>query len=311
VKGSVHLRGIVIAGVLAAVALALGLVTLAMNQTASQAAPPKTIIPLKDRHRVNAVKKTPSAAKKVAPKKKAAPLDPNYVAALKAGLPRSVAHGLQTHGAVVVELTSASDPVAEQAAGEAKAGAALGGASYVAVNVDRNGGDVEVLTRVLGKLPVTPAALIYTRPAKLATTLPGFNDRTVVQQAVANALPDVPVAAGTDWAAKANAICAASQAQLATLTGSGKTDFHQAFSTIAKQQAQLDKLTAPPGGAAAIKAANAKLRLGMKLLEEDATKHLTGEKAGQAFIQALAALEPAFATYNSLGATVCAGTSSS
>jgi hypothetical protein len=186
VKGSVHLRGIVIAGVLAAVALALGLMTLAMNQTASQAAPPKTIIPLKDRHPAAVV----NAKKKTAPahKKKAAPLNPNYVAALKAGLPRSVAHALGTHAVVVVELTSKSDAVAELSAGEAKAGAGLAGASYVPVDVDNNGGDVEVLTRLLGKLPVTPAALVYVRPATLAATLPGFNDRTVIQQAVANML---------------------------------------------------------------------------------------------------------------------------
>ena len=49
VAATAHLRGIVIAGALAALALALGFVTLAMNQTTSKAAT-HTIVPLKDRH---------------------------------------------------------------------------------------------------------------------------------------------------------------------------------------------------------------------------------------------------------------------
>ena len=190
--GSAHLRGIVIAGVLAAVALALGFVTLAMNQTASQAAP-KTIIPLKDRHHAVVTRKTTDASaqtkgSKAKPKVKPKPKpDPNYVAALQAGLPRSIARALAKHPVVVVQLTSKSDPVAQLAAGEAKAGADEANAAYVAVNVDTNGGDVEVLTRTLGQLPTAPAALIYMRPGKLVTTLPNFNDRTVVEQAVVSA----------------------------------------------------------------------------------------------------------------------------
>jgi hypothetical protein len=190
VTGSVHLRGIVIAGTLAAVALALGFVTLAMNQSASQAAP-RTILPLKARHHATTVRNTTGAAAKpkahkAKPKPKPKP-DANFVAALQAGLPRSVARALAKRPVVVVQLTSKSDPVAQLAAGEAKAGADEAKAAYVVVNVDSNGGDVEVLTRTLGQLPTTPAALIYTRPAKLVTTLPNFNDRTVIKQAVVSA----------------------------------------------------------------------------------------------------------------------------
>lgn len=194
--GSVHLRGIVIAGVLAAVALALGFVTLAMNQTASQAAP-RTILPLKARHHTAVVRTTEGVATKKAKAGKAragkaragkAKPDPNFVAALQAGLPRSVARALAARPVVVVQLTSKSDPVAQLATGESKAGAAEAKASFVAVNVDSDGGDVEVLTRTLGQLPTAPAVLIYTRPARLVTTLPNFNDRTVVEQAAVSAL---------------------------------------------------------------------------------------------------------------------------
>ena len=178
---SVHLRGIVIAGALAFLALALGFVTLAMNQTASKAAV-HTIVPLKDR--AHATTRTPASA---VPKKAKAKPNVHLVAALKAGLPRSIAAQLAAHRVVIVELWSNSDSVGKLAEGEAKAGAALAGAGYIGVNVDVDGGAASEVTRVLGKLPVAPAALVYTRPGTLTTTLPGFNDRTVVQQAALSA----------------------------------------------------------------------------------------------------------------------------
>jgi hypothetical protein len=178
----------VIAGVLAAVALGLGFVTLAMNQTASNATPAKTIVPLHLRQhavaRTTAGVTTPKVAKK---KTHVVRIDPNFTAALKAGLPRSVAHALAAHPVAVVQLTSQDDAVAKLALGEAHAGATLAGAGFVTIPVDGNGGDVEVMTRLLGKLPVSPATLVYIRPATLFLTLQGFNDRTVVQQAAANA----------------------------------------------------------------------------------------------------------------------------
>jgi hypothetical protein len=193
VKPSPHLRGIVIAGVLAAVALALGFVTLAMNQTASQASTPKVIVPFKDRHHSTVAKKAAAASKKTVAAKPAKPkVDPNYAAAIAAGLPPVVAKALAASPVAVVQLTSAADPVAQIAAGESKSGAALSGAAYVPVSVDRDGGAVEALTRALGTLPDAPASLVYVRPATLSVTLTGFNDRTVVEQAVADALASLP-----------------------------------------------------------------------------------------------------------------------
>jgi hypothetical protein len=188
VTGSAHLRGIVIAGALAAVALALGFVTLAMNQTASNA-PAPAITPLKLRHHGAPARRTTSAARPQVVKKKkhVVRVDPNLTAALKAGLPRSVARGLAAHRVAVVQLTSHGDQIAQLALGEARVGAGLAGAALVSVDVDGNGGAVEVLTRLLGKLPIAPATLVYIRPATLYVTLPGFNDRTIIQQAAANA----------------------------------------------------------------------------------------------------------------------------
>lgn len=196
---SAHLRGIVIAGGLAALALALGFVTLLMNQTASQAGA-HTVLPLKARHHTTTSKGTATVhvVKRV---------DPNLVAALEAGLPRAVAKALAAKPVVVVELTSQQDSVAKLALGEAKAGASDGGAAFVSVNVDTDGGNVQVLTRLLGTLPMTPAALIYTRPATLYLTLTGFNDRVTVQQAAENAAP-IKVVAASNWSSSADALCA-------------------------------------------------------------------------------------------------------
>jgi hypothetical protein len=82
---------------------------------------------------------------------------------------------------------SPSDPVAQLATGDAKAGAALAGASFVAVDIDHDGAQVSALARALGSLPTTPATLVYVRPGTEAMTLTGYNDRTTVEQAVESA----------------------------------------------------------------------------------------------------------------------------
>jgi hypothetical protein len=180
-----------IAGALAALALALGFFTLSMNQSSSRAAV-HTVLPLKQRHTSSAGAASAASAKGVAAKPHVAAkpkpkLNPILVTALKAGLPRSVGQALAARRVVVVQLTSSGDHVASLAAGEAKAGAALAHASFVQVDVDKDGGDVETMTRLLGKLPMAPATLVYARPGALFVTLNGFNDRTTIQQAAANA----------------------------------------------------------------------------------------------------------------------------
>jgi hypothetical protein len=132
-------------------------------------------------------------AKGVKPAKPAKPkVNPNFTAARAAGLPTDVAQALAASPVVVVQLTSVSDPVAQLADSEAKSAAALAGAAYVQVSVDRDGGAVEQLTRTLGKLPDAPSTLVYVRPGTEAATLMGFNDRTVVEQAIADALASLP-----------------------------------------------------------------------------------------------------------------------
>jgi hypothetical protein len=87
----------------------------------------------------------------------------------------------------LVALTSSTDSVAIMATRETEAGARLGGASFVRVSVDHDGGDASALTALIGKLPAAPATLVYIRPGTLYLQMPGFNDKTTVQQAARNA----------------------------------------------------------------------------------------------------------------------------
>ena len=319
-SGSLHLRGIVLAGALAALALALGFVTLAMNQTASRATP-QTILPLKDRHHGTAAKRVapakPVAPHRVAPAK---PADPNVVAAERAGLPAQVANALGRSPVAVVELSSREDPVAQLSAVEARLGAADAGAAFVAIGVDSDGGAVGTLTRLLGRLPDVPASLVFVRPATLYVTLPGFNDRKAVQQAAASAALTVvpPPVAAPSWAQQADALCAAASSQLAALGGPSnakrlaaqKSRFEGIATTFL---AKLKELTPPAGSAAQVAQLN-------RLLEENfaaidgmvAAYTLKNRPAMAAALHRAGAIAPQLnGLVRQLGATGCAGLATS
>jgi hypothetical protein len=304
----------VLAGALAALALALGFVTLAMNQTASHATV-HTIIPLKDRHpgASSLAKATVKAPAK--PGRKAPVLDPNFVAAKQAGLPVSVAHALAKAPVAVVEVTSAQDPVAELSATEAKQGAADAGAAYVAVNVDDNGGAAATLTRLLGQLPDAPATLVYVRPAHLYVTLPGFNDRTAVEQAAASAAMTVgaSLALAPDWATQANELCLRTSGQLNAIGSFGDPK------QLAGQKAKLDQiggrflaqfaaLKPPAGEEAQVAHLNALLKRNFASLDAIVAAAARNDTKGAA--ATLLAAVPVGQELNSLerqlGATTCA-----
>jgi hypothetical protein len=311
---SAHVRGLVIAGALAALALALGFVTLAMNQTASKAAdPPHPVLSLKARHKLAAAKLPAVKAKaNVKVKTKARPRpNANVTAAVKAGLPRSLALALGKKPVVVVELTSKHDAVAELAAAEAKAGAALAGAGYLAVNVDVDGGDASTLTRALGKLPTAPAALVYMRPANVAVTLTGFNDRTAVQQAVAQVTPEASgasAAATAQWAAQADAICSKYDSEAQAKGGAVlllATNLPAIVGIMQKQQTELGALKPPAPAAREIRIANMKMDEALTTLAR--TKAKTAALVPATSFRGVAALmDQASTTYARYGSTVCA-----
>jgi hypothetical protein len=268
VTANPHLKGIAIAGVLAAVAVALGMFTLARQQPASSAATnaqdlithhlPKIAKPAK-----TAAAARPTTAKHtpvVAPKPKPAPkpqVSPYVKAALAAELPRPVASQFGDHEVVVISVYTPDVDVDRVSMAEAQAGAGLGGAGFVAVDAskDKTTGD---LTRAFGVLSA-PTTLVLTRAdfTKPVTTLGGFVDRETVAQAAANAdpTPGASSDAQTAWAKGAEALCARAQTRFTALgTITTPAQLQQAtpkFRTITSSLLSgLRKLPAPAGRAA-------------------------------------------------------------
>ena len=123
----------------------------------------------------------PSASKPAKPKPAVNPVVP------PTGFPPVVDQALRRHAVVVVSLVVPGARVDELAAAEAQAGAKLGGAGFLALNVLNEG----VARALLAKLDSVqdPGVLVVTRAGDVAVELAGFVDRETVAQAAANALP--------------------------------------------------------------------------------------------------------------------------
>jgi hypothetical protein len=117
---------------------------------------------------------------KVAPKKVVPKIPPT-------GFPLAVDRALAKHRVVVVSLVVPGSHVDELAAGEAKAGAKLGGAGYLALNVLNERVAHAVLTKLNGVKE--PSLLVLKRSGEIVVALEGFVDRETVAQAAANAAP--------------------------------------------------------------------------------------------------------------------------
>ena len=108
------------------------------------------------------------------------------IAALRAGLPASIARALGRDPVVVVELTNPQAEVDGIAYAEARAGAAEAGVGFVALNV-LSQADISRLTQQFGQVLPDPSVLVYRRPATLAVRIDGFADKETVAQAAHNA----------------------------------------------------------------------------------------------------------------------------
>ncbi len=156
--------------------------------------------PISVTRRPRAVAKQPGPAKVAAPKaqaatptKAAAKPEPRPAAAAPpknpplapSGLPVAVDAALRSHEVVVVSLYVPNARVDRLATDEARAGAALGGAGFVALNVleERT---AKALLAKLGTLE-DPSLLVVKRPGEVALRLSGFVDRDTVAQAAATA----------------------------------------------------------------------------------------------------------------------------
>ena len=120
------------------------------------------------------------APAKPAPKKVVPKIPPT-------GFPLAVDRALARHKVVVVSLVVPGSHVDELAAGEAKAGAKLGGAGYLELNVLNE----RVAHAVLAKLGAVkePSLLVLKQSGEVVLALEGFVDRETVAQAAANAAP--------------------------------------------------------------------------------------------------------------------------
>ena len=191
---SPRVRILAAALLLAVAALAAGFMLLGGSPSPSQAAV-KTIKPL---HPVNKAAKKAAKPKAKVPAKKLAPKPARKVAKPKRlsvinGMPAALARALASHAVVVVSLYAPRSSVDAMATDEAKHGAALAGAGFVAFSV-ADEKVVSPLTSLLTGAQTAadrvldgPAVLVFQRPRTLFVRFNGFADRDTVAQAVTNA----------------------------------------------------------------------------------------------------------------------------
>lgn len=135
-------------------------------------------------------KPAPAAAAKPAPMPTPAPAakptpKPAAPVASASGLPASIDAALAANKVVVVSLYVPGATVDEMATAEARAGAQLVGAGFVALNVfDET--SAKLLLVKLGMLE-GPSVLVFKRPGEVAVRMAGFADRETVAQAAASA----------------------------------------------------------------------------------------------------------------------------
>ena len=172
-------------------ALAAGFLLLGGGSSSSAAV--KQIKPL---HPVKKHVKATTPAKKTTPKttaKKRLAVKVVRPAAVISGMPGSLALALRSHSVVVVSLYTPGASVDRLATDEARHGAALSRAGFVALSV-ADEKTVRPLSSLLTGASTAadrvldgPAVLVFVRPNSLFVRFNGFADRDTVAQAAANA----------------------------------------------------------------------------------------------------------------------------
>ena len=173
------------AALVAVLALGGGLLLLTRGQSSPSAAVNeiKPLHPVK--HHVRSGAKTlPAKAKHSAKAKIRAVID---------GMPGTLAVALRANPVVVVALYSPSAPVDNVAREEARQGAALAGAGFVALDVSENKVATPLTSLLTGAATAAdrvlddPAVLVFQQPKTLFVRFNGYTDRDTVAQAAMNA----------------------------------------------------------------------------------------------------------------------------
>jgi hypothetical protein len=179
--------------ILAVVIVLVGVAGMLAMRTMGASVDESAPIPLPVKKTATPAKSTPQPAKAAASARKPSPAKAVRPAPVvnpvvpPSGFPAVVDRALRQHQVVVLSLVVPGARVDELAAAEAEAGAKLGGAGFLALNVLNE----RVARALLAKLDsvLDPSVVVVTRSGEVALELAGFVDRETVAQAAANALP--------------------------------------------------------------------------------------------------------------------------
>jgi hypothetical protein len=141
------------------------------------------------------------------------------------GMPGTLAVALRAKPVVVVALYAPGAAVDTAARDEARQGAALAGAGFVALDVSDNRVAAPLTSLLTGAATAAdrvlddPAVLIFQQPKTLFVRMNGFTDRDTVAQAAVNAgaVRMTAVESSATWASQANTICGKLESQLLAL----------------------------------------------------------------------------------------------
>jgi len=190
-KVSPQVRILAVVLVLVGTAGMLALRMLGPNTSVDVAPAPVPVVATARAAKVKAQPVKPAATRATAVPSpvRAAPQEPalNAPPIPATGFPKAVDAALAKHEVLVVSLVVPGARVDELAAAEARSGAKLAGAGYLALNVLND----DVARALLSKFDVVqnPSVLVLKRSGEIALELSGFADRETVAQAAANASP--------------------------------------------------------------------------------------------------------------------------
>jgi hypothetical protein len=176
------------------------------------------------------------------------------------GMPGPLAVALRSHRVVVAVLYAPSSSVDGLARDEARQGAALAGAGFVALDVSDNKVAAPLTALLTGagtaadRVLDDPAVVVFQRPKTLFIRFNGYTDRDTVAQAAENAgaVKLTTVGSTVPWARQANAICNKLKADLLRLplpsSGSSAIDWVGKIDSVLEDTVKSLRALTPPKG---------------------------------------------------------------
>lgn len=203
---------------MAFLALGGGLLLLTRGQSSGSAAVPviKPLHPVKRHAKKSLAKAATKKARKARKVRTPAVID---------GMPGTLAVALRSNPVVVVALYAPKSSVDVAARDEARQGAALSGAAFVALDVSDNKVAAPLTALLTGAATAAdrvlddPAVLVFQAPKTLFVRFNGFTDRDTIAQAAVNAgaVKLTTVGSTVAWAGQANSVCNKLKADLLRL----------------------------------------------------------------------------------------------